>query len=212
METKAGLLLVFVVLALSAATTNATIVTIGLTAEITNIDRYSQWLNENFKVGDIITGSYTYDTDTPDTNPLSTVADYVYTGAPYGINLNINGFTIQSSPDSAHFLISFANNHTGADFYGFISYNNLPFSNGIPIDIISWQLDDYSCNALSSTELSSQPPDLEDWPRQGLLMTFGYKGGSILGAKVTSVQIVPEPATLFLLMLGGLVLLKKSQS
>jgi hypothetical protein len=212
MERKGGLLLVFVVLALSAATTNATIVTIGLTAEITYVDPYSQWLNENFKVGDIITGSYTYDTDEFDNNPLPTIGYYRYSTSPYGIRLNVCDLVFQTDPGNVDFRMTILNDDAGMDTYCLISYNNVSTAKGQNLDLIGWQLDDYSQAALSSTYLTEKPPVLEDWPRQGLLMTFGYKGGSTLGAKVTSVQIVPEPATLFLLMLGGLVLLKKSQS
>jgi hypothetical protein len=213
METKAGLLLVFVVLALSAATTNATIVTIGLTAEITNIDRYSQWLNENFKVGDIITGRYTYNTDTPDlfpSNPRSGV--YWHYDRPYGISLNANGYTIQSNPDDVMFLVGTFDRPDG-DCYLLESWINLPISNGILADHISWQLDDESGTALSSDILPTTAPVLGDWGYDwGLRIYFGYKGGELLVAKVTSVENIPEPTTLlFFVWVGTVVLVKRKR-
>ncbi|MCX5638919.1 MAG: hypothetical protein NTX52_14680 [Planctomycetota bacterium] len=173
METKAGLLLVFVVLALSAATTNATIVTIGLTGEIT----YSEW--SIFHVGDIITGNYTYDTDTPDQNPSPTIGHYQYSSSPYGVSLSVNGFILQTDPDHVDFLVGTLNDENGRDSYGFISYNNQSLPNDIPVWHIALQLDDYSGTALYSDALPTEPPVVGDWESIfGLMITFGYKGGA----------------------------------
>jgi hypothetical protein len=213
MERKGGLLLVFVVLVLSAASANATIVTIDLTGEVTYVDERSSELQNLFHVGDAVTGRYLYDTETPDTNPFPAVGGYVYSGLPYGIFLNVGGIDIQSSPNSADFLISVANNHTGADFYAVISYKNLPLLNGLPVWLISWQLDDYSQTALSSTRIPETPPILEDWEDiWGLRIEFGQRGGLTVGVGVKNVELIPEPATFLLFLLGGLVVLKKPQS
>jgi hypothetical protein len=89
-------------------------------------------------------------------------------------------------------------------------YNNLPLSNGTPVDIISWQLDDYSMTALSSDRLPAGPPVLENWEDDwGLNIHFGYKGGSVVGIKANSVQLVPEPTTVSLFAMVSLVLLKR---
>jgi len=110
METKGGLLLVFVVLALSAANASAAIVTIELTGEITYVDEYSTVLQQLFHVGDPVTGTYVYDSATPDSSPSANIGLYEYTTNPYGIYLDIGDFVIQTDPEHVDFLISLANN------------------------------------------------------------------------------------------------------
>ena len=73
MTKKAEILTVlFMVLSLSSRNLRAEIITIHLTAEIEYIDG-QDLLEGRVNVGDTITGSYTYDSDAPDTNPLNTI-------------------------------------------------------------------------------------------------------------------------------------------
>ena len=206
METKGGLLLVFVVLALSAATTNATIVTIGITGEITYVGR-GEWPNENFKVGDIITGSYTYDTDTPDQNPSPTIGHYQYSTVPYGIILQTDNFVFKPDPDHVDFLITILNDNSGRDCYCLLNYGTILLPDNIHIGTIGWQLDDYSGTALDTDALPTTLPSLENWQGE-LMIESSYKGGAILGARVSTVYLIPEPATLLFLTLGGAILMK----
>ena len=97
------------------------------------------------------------------------------------------------------------NDHTGQDAYLLRSYNYLPLSNGVHVEHISWQLDDYSATALSSDDLPITPPVLVDWPDTWAHLTiFGYCNSYFLRAEVTSA--IPEPATILLLTLGSLFL------
>ena len=200
----------FVILALSASSLRAAIITIDITAEISDVDDLGGLLEGLVNVGDIITGSYTYDSATPDSDPLETGGSYDYFSEFYGISLSVSGFVFQTDPDNVDFRIDILNNHLGQDGYVLRSYHNLPLSNGVLIDYISWQLDDYSCTALSSDALPTTPPVLEDWESiGGITIDFGYKGSSMIRAHVTSAELVPEPATVFLLGLGALALLRK---
>ena len=198
----------FVVLALGAGNVWAEIIEINITAEIAQLRDPYGLLKGQLIVGDIITGSYIYDSDTPDTNPSNTVGDYWHYSSPYGISLSVGGFVFQTNPDNnIHFLVEILDDHTGQDTYLLRSYNNPPLSNGVHVEHVSWHLDDYSCNAVSSTGLPITPPVLEDWGQNYLRITFGYKGSSTIGARVTSA--VPEPATLLLLALGSLALSRR---
>jgi len=201
---------VFVILALSCNSLRATIITIELTAEIAEVDDISGLLEGNVNVGDTITGSYTYDSAKPDSEPLETGGAYDYLSAPYGITLSAGGFVFQTDPDNVDFRIDILNNHLGQDGYVLRSYNNLPLSNGVGIEYISWQLDDYSCTALSTDALPKTPPVLEDWESIfGITIKYGPRGSSMIRAHVTSA--VPEPGTVFLLGLGGLALIRRGR-
>ena len=209
MEIKAKIsAVVFVFLALSANSLQATIITIDIAAEIAEVDDLGGLLEGQVNVGDTITGSYTYDSATPDSNPLETIGNYEHFNAPYGVSLSVGGFVFQTDPDNVNFLVTILNDNNGSDDYTFGSYNNLPLSNGVGVSFISWALDDYTATALSSDALPTTPPVLEDWESiAGLTITYGPKGSSMIRGHVTSA--VPEPGTVFLLGLGSLALIRK---
>lgn len=192
---------------------------IGLEARVAYVEDSDNLLFNKIKVGDIITGYYSYDSDTPDSKPdYSSVGDYWFRGeVPYGFSLNAGGFNFRSDPYDNEFLVEICNNHgvIEVDNYLLRSYNNLPVYPGVFVEHISWQLDDDSGTVLNSDALPSMPPILEDWKYTwGLRM----KGGTIPGngcagpgysitSKVTSAYLIPEPSTIALLGLGTLALI-----
>ena len=205
----------FVVLSLWSGSLRAEIIEIDLTAEILYIDETYDWFNGQLKVGDIMIGSYAYDSLTPDTDPLGfdTVGQYLHYTAPFGFSLSAGGIVFQTDPQNVDFLITILNNHNGRDEYSWLSYNNLALNNDVYTLYydIGWALVDYSYAALSSDALSIMPPVLEDWEYNRLTID-GFVEGScdifpLLRARVTSA--IPEPATVLLLALGSLVLTKR---
>ena len=218
--TKKIIIAFFLVFALGISDIRAEIIAINLTAEITGLEDPCALLNGQLAPDDIITGSYTYNSDTPDTNPYILQGFYEYFSPPYGITLYGGGFVFQTDPENVEFLVEIGNNHYGSDDSYFLSsYNNVPLHNGIYVNGISWQLTDYSGTALSSVALPTTPPVLEDWTHHSLNFNFLHITGGIpdghgspsfgIGAEVTSVALVPEPATVLLLALGGLALRRK---
>jgi hypothetical protein len=210
MERKGGLLLVFVVLALSAATTNATVVTIELTGEITEV-AFSKWGNTEIRVGDQITGFYTYDTEAYDENPLPTVGRYRYSSPPCGITLTVNGLLFQSDPGNVDFYVKVFNDFPGDPFTTdrfYISSERNEEVSGVPITFISWQLDDRTGTIFTSTSIPSSPPALEAFDWQGLYI-LGPRGSALLIGRVTSVTQVPEPMTLLFLAAGALAFVRR---
>jgi len=193
-----------------ADTSFGELITIGLRAEVTYVEPGAYDLLEGqLQLGDLITGSYSYDAGATDRNPSSWIGDYRHTAGPYGFTLDGAGFVFASDPGSLDFVVTILDNYNGNDTYCLLSHGNLTLSNGVAVSGIYWQLDDYSCTALSSDALPLGPPILSDWEYQGLSIELGPKGGANIGAQVTSVWLIPEPATVLLLGCGGLLILRK---
>jgi len=117
-----------------AGNLKAGLVTIDITAEIIEVYKSEERYGGLIKVGDIMTGSYTYDSDTPDSNPSDPeVGLYEYTAPSYGVNLNAGGFVFQTDPAHVDYHLTISNEQLyfcTEDAYLFRSYNNLPLSNG----------------------------------------------------------------------------------
>ncbi len=208
---------IFVVLGLAAGNLRAAIIEIGITAEIAEIDDPYGLLNGQLDVGDGITGSYVYDSDTLDSSAEPDYGEYLYTSQPYGILLTGGGFVFQFDPDNVDLWIGIGNGYIGGDdTYSIRSYNNLPLYDDVSVGIIGWQLNDPSGTALSSDALLATAPVLEDWySAEGLRIDGGipdeygkFIESFLIRAPVTSVEVIPEPGTVMLLGLGGLVLLR----
>ena len=217
---KRKVLAVFLaVFALGAGNLWGEIIMIGLTGEIDYLDDPDGILQERLELGDVMTGSYTYNSDTPDTNPSSSIGDYWHYSPPYGIRLTAGGFVFQTDPDNVEFVIAIVNDRYG-DSYLLRSYNNLPICDDLVVEHIAWQLDDDSGTALSTDTLPTTPPVLEDYPDTWLgLVIEGCKfrpwphmsDDFYIRANVTSVEIIPEPATVLLFALGSLAMLRRTR-
>ena len=192
----------------------AALITIAIEATVDYVRDEYNYLEGQISPGDIITGTYTYESTTVDTNPSSSVGMYEHDSYPCGIRLTVGGFVFQTDPDSIWFVVEIANDHPwfepdiNRDNYLVGSYNNLPLSNGTPVSSISWQLDDPAGNALSSTDLPTTAPVLSDWQSEIGLQLYGDRLYGIAG-HVTSAVVIPEPATLLLLGIGAFLLRKR---
>ncbi len=217
METKARQsIIAALVLAACAAAAPAEIVRIGLTAEVTYMEDWHGLLEGRINVGDLITGYYTYDSETPDIGPETPVyGRYEYSSPPYGIKLTAGGFVFETDPERTKFSILIRNDKVGQDGYSLDSWYNLPLDNGVKLASIDWQLDDFSGTAISIDALPTTPPVLEDWPDTWVGLSVkggdGIRGGAQFSIRstVTSVYLIPEPATLSLLLLGGLLTFRR---
>ncbi len=207
-HTIISMMAVICILAVGVPRARATLITIEITAVVDSVDDQGNYLEGQIEVGDIITGTYTYESTTPDSNPSSYIGHYWHYDPPAGISLMVGGFDFRTDPGNIEFLIGIVNDGTsGDDSYWLISYNNLPLSNGTLVDSIGWQLNDPTGNALSSTDLPTTPPVLDDWQSIVGLRLEGDRA-FIIGATVTSA--IPEPATILLLGLGFLLLKKQN--
>jgi hypothetical protein len=75
--------------------------------------------------GDVITGSYTYNPQTKDADSSVEVGFYPHTQQPYGMQLDLGSFSVQTEPADADFQITITNNQNGSDNYQVTSFNNI---------------------------------------------------------------------------------------
>jgi hypothetical protein len=179
-----------------SGSSSAEVVSIDITAVVEYVDDHRNYLGGRIKPGDAISGTYIYNTETTDTNVLPNVGDYEHTAAGYGACLNVAGVKFRSHPSSPRFLLELVDNHSNGDAYLFHSYNNV-FDITAPLDtahgeladnMISWQLDDPTQQALSSVGLTNQSPDLTAWTSFFGLMIHSRSmaGNFAIRAHVTS--------------------------
>ena len=145
---------------------NADPVTINISATVTFVDDELGVLGAGILVGDILTGSYTYDPTTPDTNTSSTVGDYLHYGPPYGISITSSaGDNYATDPTNTLFRVGLVNdtNTPPSDHFLLVSSRNVSSVSSLYIRAIKWLLEDPTATALDSTELSLTPPNRADW-------------------------------------------------
>jgi hypothetical protein len=201
---KRAIILLFVILGLACCVRSAqgAIITIAIEGFVDYVEDPGGLLAGSIFVGDLITGTYTYDTSTPDTNPLVDYASYWQTGPPAGISLVVNALQFGSNPDSLNYRIGIADGYESSDIYSVRSNNNLAVSDHLSPTDIYWKLEDITGTALSGTELPWTPPKLDDWGVNALTITADRRFS--IKAHVTHVMGVPEPMTVIMLGLGAI--------
>lgn len=187
----------------------------GVVTEITGLEPYPY--NETIYPGTTFTGSYTYDS--------TAIGEYQQPGrghyfhnSPCGFNLSLAGYEFKTVENhDSRFEIWLFNDFSlplpQYDGYMVQSYENIPLSTGLSVYIISWILRDNTHTALSSIVLPVDAPDINAWNYN--LFSIGCGGLGIdsplftIWGTVTEAVLIPEPATMLLLAIGGLFLRQK---
>ena len=212
------MLLVILVIVTPASATIITVEVEGVVNSVSVGGRFA--LDGSVDVGSIMTGSTTYDTETPDLGSGAyavisismTIGNYIFTHDPM-------------SPDPAFFHVytvdpGYYVKSDGPRFDGTIYVDGSPKT----FDDITWEepygrvrLMDVltsSYEYITSTELPNSFPDISvfDSRREfrtgfGEPLSVSNRGTFIIEGDLT--YLVPEPATLLLLGLGSLALLKR---
>jgi len=192
---------------------NAELITIQIEAEVTYVEDNGPgdgWLEGKIIPNEsIITGYYIYESTTPDSSPLDQIqGNYWHFSPPAGVFLTVGGFDFITDPCDVEFNMFIRNNNpSGDDIYGFDSLNNMPLPNGSIVDAIYWQLNDHTASALLNDALPLMAPSLTQWQDNVLVIAGDRTYDYGIHARVTSA--IPEPATLFLLAAGAILLKSK---
>ena len=209
---------------------SATIITVEVTGVVDYFNTEGGFaLDGSVNIGSAMTGSLTYDTETPDEFPtnediggyplisiLMTIGNYTFTHDP-------------TSPDYPFFIV-------GTVDPGYIAssdalrFDGTVYIDGSPkiYDDITWSwtyLELFNLWTSSSEYITTDTlPDLDSWPelsvfdnrrefRVNFLESLAPDPGSFdIYGEVTSLTVTPEPATVLLLGLGGLALLRKRRT
>jgi len=157
----------------SNPTKSPDIITIKIEAQVTSVIDPSNLLEGKILVNDSITGKYTYDSATPDSDPDPHYGVYEYNSSTFGIELEVGGFVFKTNSSDVDFTITIANNFSyNWDLYTVESNNNSQLSNGLLVNSIAWGLIDTTGNALSSDALPTTAPVLSDW-EENILFIYG---------------------------------------
>ncbi len=188
----------------------AALITIKIEGVVDYVGDPYNYLEGKISPGDAIMGTYTYDTGTPDATPeYPAIGRYEHFAPPAGICVTVGGFEFRTDTLSVDFLVAIANNVTSGglhDSYWIYSYNNVPLPSGTSVDQIYWSLRDYSATAVSSIDLPPTAPVLHDWQENIL----GIGADRLYGISGHDTSAIPEPTSLLLFALGGLLLRKRS--
>ncbi len=192
----------------------AKLIPIAINAEVTSVWENLGALEGRVNVGDLITGVYVYDSATPDSYPdlSKNIGLYEHYTSPAGITLTIGGFVFMTDPANVDFSIYIINDPPVIgglqEGYDIESRNNLPLPNGVLVGSISLSLRNYAGDVLSTDALPTTAPVLDDWNLGRELAVGGIGRSFVVDARMTSMVLIPEPATLMFLGLGGLALLR----
>jgi len=191
----------FCAISFCAKPAEATLITIGIEAVVDSVLDEGNYLEGKIKVGDVITGFYTYDSSVT----RLPGERFEFDSPPCGVFLTVGGFDFETDSSSVDFEMGIGNDLSWGDTYYFISFSNLPLSNGTLVDEILWSLRDPTGTALPSDALPTTVPLLDDW--QSNILSFGADRRYGIFAHVTSA--VPELGTILLLGLGTMLLRKR---
>jgi hypothetical protein len=208
MKTMILLMTIVLCLCLGFNQTQAEIITIEITGEVTFT--HGTGVPDTIHAGDTFAGTYTYDSATNASGPSHHIHD-----APYGISISIGGYEFKTAPDHVGqfdmWIINDDPVNGPMDYYIVRSNENIsvPSISGLTLGSIRWDLRDSTYDALSSSALPIIAPVLTDWDYNFFkIYGFGDLGFSIEGT-VTKAVLIPEPLTGIFIAMGVLLLRRR---
>ena len=172
-------------------------VTFEISATVHNVYDPDNGLQNSVMPGDKITGTYTIDTATPDSDPYPEYGHYIFNSSAssspqLGFDLIVNGNSLKSDPTvpghmyEAHVMNSYS------DHFGINSWGNMPLANGSTVDDIFIDLYDSYGQALSSSALTAQAPNVSAFEYHDIHVSGSTTMGGYysVDAKIDDIQVV----------------------
>src|SRR3990172_1989080 len=95
----------FCAMSFCATPAKAALITIAIEAVVDGAHDPDNYLEGRINIGDLITGTYTYDTDTPDSSSSANVGRYEHYSYPSGFSLTVAGLHFVTDPADTNFVI-----------------------------------------------------------------------------------------------------------
>ena len=92
-------------------------VTVELIAEVRTIFDAGAFLGGNINVGDLVVGTYTYDSTVPDSESSTIIGSFNHSNTPFGISLKVEGEKFRTDPDNVVFQVQINNDDQGRDLF-----------------------------------------------------------------------------------------------
>ena len=186
----------------SAAPAMADYVIFAFEGEITSVEDDDNLLGGAVTVGSPFSGSYTFDSLTPDSDPHPRRG--LYWDAIIEISGDIAGIPF-SGPVGERNSIEVQNDFASTTLDGYVVRPDVDLL-GLDMDIIIALVDDTGA-AFSTDHLPNSPPDLELFNTRHFALFDASESVPLrLYGNVTSLTLVPEPATLLMLGVAALML------
>ena len=182
--------------------------TVGYTVTVTELDPlFASALNSvGVFVGGTLSGSYTLESTTPDTDPFPNLAFYDVAVVDATASIGAWGWTFDPAPSrDEDNLVQIWNNlggFVGRDLYQVV----MPVSDspqvGVPPLTPNLLLVDSDGTAFSTTAITLIPPDLSQFETNVFIINDGTSTNELILGTITSLFLVPEPSSVLLLGAG----------
>lgn len=158
---------------------NAELVTVQVSATVTNVDDQGMILGGMVQPGTAVTGTYIFETSTVDADSHPEFGHYRHAPGIGGLDLSVAGFTIKTDPGatSGLFTVDVINSQYD-EGYHVVSHDNIqPLTNGAQIFDAGIHLHTSSAtNVLSSDALPATPPEPAQFEERQLHVAGNHRG------------------------------------
>ena len=194
------------------------VVTVEVEGVVTQTDTYgSLTLDGSVTVGSVMTGSYTYDTETPDQHSSEDRGRYSLAS----ISMNIGNYTAIHNPEATEeprfdIVVGPSSYYdirsTAPLFYGPCYIDGEPTN----LEGLDLSYPGIMMYLRSNSIVSDALPDVDSFPdlssfyrrefSMGNDVTIDNELGFLIGGEITSITVIPEPASAVMLGLGAVLL------
>ncbi|MGC3990590.1 MAG: hypothetical protein QM796_13100 [Chthoniobacteraceae bacterium] len=173
-------------------------VALQYSATVTDVQDSNNLLQGQVYVGEVLTGTYVFATPATNKSVRPGVGTFDFTTSSSSCSLQAGSLIFGSDPSSPFLrleVLKHVSDGTSSKRNSLVihSYNNQALSSGVPVDDISWQIDDFQNQASISTSMPTDAPNLSNYSSVfGLTISGALPDDPaqsyLIKAKVTSIS------------------------